>query len=853
MTMIHFRTGRPWRRAFVITACFLFWALAHDGVKAGVNVLTYHNDNARTGQNTNETILTPANVASTNFGLLFTCPVDGYVYAQPLVVTNLAIPGEGVHNVVFVATEHDSVYAFDADDNDGSNASPLWQTSFINPAAGVTTVSSSDVSCGDLVPEIGITSTPVIDPATGTIYVEAKTKEVINGVITFVHRLHALDITTGAEKFGGPVAIQASVPGGGAGNDGAGNIPFAPLIQQNRPGLLLNDGVVYLAYASHCDLGPYHGWLIGYNAQTLTISNVFNTTPNGALAGIWQSGGGPACDTNGNIFVMTGNGTFDGPAYNDYGDSFLKLSSTNGLQLADYFTPFNQDALSSVDQDLGSGGPVLLPDSVGSVAHPHLLVGCGKEGKIYLLDRDNMGQFNPTNDSQIVQELPNAVGGTWSLPAYFNNTLYYLGSFDVLNAFNVSQAIISTPPSSSGSTVFSFPGATPSVSANGTNNAIVWVIQAGTSGISGPGVLRAYNATNVALELYNSHSAGEDPGLAVKFAVPTVANGKVYVCGQYTLAVYGLGTFLATPTIAPGSGTFTNSVTVTLADATAGTAIYYTLDNSIPATNSIPYAGPFDITNSLSVMVRAFKAGAVDSLMAAATLLSSADIGTGTGLTGEYFSSQLATFTNPPTLVRTDATVNFDWSSGPPDPSISSNQFTVRWTGAVQPQFKETYTFYATTADGVRLWVNGRLLVDQWINQPATEWSGSIPLTTGQKYSLTMEYYENADTPFAQLAWSSPSTAQTVIPQTQLYPTFAPSFGPRANTYTGGQFQLQLLGLAGKDYVLQATTNLTSWTSIATNLSPPDPAVTLPTNLFNFTDSPAADFPYRFYRSFQLQ
>ena len=208
--------------------------------------------------------------------------------------------------------------------------------------------------------------------------------------------------------------------------------------------------MVYLAYASHCDLGPYHGWLIGYNAQTLTISNVFNTTPNGALAGIWQSGGGPACDTNGNIFVMTGNGTFDGPAYNDYGDSFLKLSSTNGLQLADYFTPFNQDALSSVDQDLGSGGPVLLPDSVGSVAHPHLLVGCGKEGKIYLLDRDNMGQFNPTNDSQIAQELPNAVGGTWSLPAYFNNTLYYLGSFDVLNAFNVSQAIISTPPSSSG-------------------------------------------------------------------------------------------------------------------------------------------------------------------------------------------------------------------------------------------------------------------------------------------------------------------------------------------------------------------------------------------------------------------
>jgi hypothetical protein len=404
-----------------------------------------------------------------------------------------------------------------------------------------------------------------------------------------------------------------------------------------------------------------------------------------------------------------------------------------------------------------------------------------------------------------------------------------------------------------GSTIFGFPGATPSVSAYGTNDAIVWAIQTDTAGISGPAILHAYNATNVALELYNSHSAGEDPGPAVKFAVPTVANGKVYVCGQYTLAVYGLGTFLATPTIAPGSETFTNSVTVTLADATAGTAIYYTLDNSVPTTNSIRYTGPFAITNSLSVNVRAFEAGAVDSLVAAATFLSSADIGTGTGLTGEYFSSQLATFTNPPTLVRTDATVNFDWSLGPPDPSITSNQFTVRWTGAVQPQFNETYTFYTTTADGVRLWVNGQLLVDKWIDQPVTEWSGSIPLTTGQKYSLTMEYYEDADTPFAQLAWSSPSTAQTVIPQTQLYPTFAPSFNPRTNIYAEGQLQMQLLGLAGKDYVLQATTNLASWTSIATNFSPPDPGVTLPTSWFNFTDSSATNFQFRFYRAFQLQ
>ena len=293
---------------------------------AGVNVLTYHNDNARTGQNTNETVLTPANVASTNFGQIFMQPVDGYVYAQPLVVTNVTIPGKGVHDVVYVATEHDSVYAFDANSNTVAGAAPLWLVSFINPAAGVTTVSSGDVSCGDLVPEVGITSTPVIDTASGTIYVSAKTKEVINSVTTYYHRLHALDLGTGAEKFGGPVAVQVSVAGTGDGNDGTGHVPFDPLKQLNRSALLLNKGVVYIASASHCDNGPYHGWLLGYGAQTLTLSNSFNTTPNGGLGGIWHAGGGPACDPSNYIYAITGNGTFDGATNNDYGDTFLKIS-----------------------------------------------------------------------------------------------------------------------------------------------------------------------------------------------------------------------------------------------------------------------------------------------------------------------------------------------------------------------------------------------------------------------------------------------------------------------------------------------------------------------------------------------
>ena len=561
MTTNCFRSHHALRRAFIIGGLFLFWVFARRDVEAGVNVLTYHNDNARTGQNTNETILTPGIVASTNFGQLFTCVLDGYVYAQPLVMTNVTIPGKGVHNVVFVVTEHDSVYAFDADSGDGTNAPPLWQTSFINPAAGVTTVSSGDVSCGDLVPEIGITSTPVIDQATGTLYVEAKTREVTNSVTTFVQRLHALDITTGAEEFGGPVVIQASVAGSGDGNNGVGNVPFDSLRHLNRPGLLLNNGVVYLAYASHCDVGPYHGWLLGYNAQPLAPSNVFNTTPNGGLGGIWEAGDGPACDTNGNIFVITGNGTFDSTTNNDYGDSFLKLSATNNLQLADYFTPFNQQALADADLDLGSGGAVVLPDAAGSPAHQHLLVGAGKEGTIYLIDRDNMGHYS-TASNNIVQTFVGAIGGSFDTPAYFNNTLFYLGSGDVLRAFNIANAVISTTASSTSQTAFGFPGATPSISANGTSNAIAWAIQSDAYASSGPAVLHAYNATNLALELYNSSTANQSPGPAVKFTVPTIANGKVYVGAQYALAVYGLGTFLATPTITPNGGTFTNSVTL---------------------------------------------------------------------------------------------------------------------------------------------------------------------------------------------------------------------------------------------------------------------------------------------------
>ena len=397
-----------------------------EGLRAqGVSVLTYQNDNSRTGQNTNETILTPTTVNSNSFGLLFNLPVDGFVYAQPLVLTNVLIPGQGKHNIVFVVTEHDSVYAFDAQ----TNSTPLWHTTFINPSAGVTTVPTSDVGSQNIVPEIGITSTPVIDPATGTIYIEAKTKEVTNNVASYVHRLHALDVTTGAEKFGGPVVIQATVPGTGDGT-AAGQVLFAPLAQLNRSALLLVNGAVYIAFASHNDTPPFHGWLFGYDAQTLQQVSVFNTTPNGSEGGIWMTGAGPAADALGNIFFTTGNGTFDtnySSATNDsLAGSFVKLSTTNGLAQADFFRPHNQAFLDSQGEYLGSGGLALLPDSAGSTAHAQLMVASGKSGNLYLVDRNNLGQFNSAGDNLVAEELNGVLSPCYSSPAIFNMFIFWM-------------------------------------------------------------------------------------------------------------------------------------------------------------------------------------------------------------------------------------------------------------------------------------------------------------------------------------------------------------------------------------------------------------------------------------------
>jgi hypothetical protein len=507
-----------------------------------VSVIMQHNDRLRSGANLAETTLTPSNVAAKTFGKLFVQKVDGYVYAQPLYLPQVSVPNLGSHNVVYVVTEHDSVYAFDADSNSGANSVPLWQVSLIDPAKGITTVSNSEVSCSDLVPEVGITGTPAIDPIAKTIYFVAKTKE--NGV--FVQRLHALDAATGAERANSPVVIQATVAGTGDGSDD-GKVSFDPLTEGQRAGLLLMNGVVYIAWASHCDNGPYHGWLLGYDKKTLKQVSVFNSTPNGGLGGFWASGAGIAGDSVANvIYPVTGNGTFDANSSGaDYGESILRLAPASGsFTVVDYFTPFNQQSLNNGDTDLGSGGVLLLPNGPADAAHQQLLVESGKQGSIYLVDRNQMGHYNSKNNSQIVQYIPFAVGGMWASPAWWNGYVFFGGSGDNLKVFKFDSATrqLGTSPSSKAPTSFGFPGATPSISANGNNNAIVWAVQTDAYASNGPAILHAYNALDLSKELYNSSQNASRDALsgAVKFAVPTVANGKVYVGSQKQLTVFGL-------------------------------------------------------------------------------------------------------------------------------------------------------------------------------------------------------------------------------------------------------------------------------------------------------------------------
>jgi hypothetical protein len=548
--------------------------LLEDRVVPSADVLTYHNDLGRTGGNLNETILTTSNVNSTDFGQLFSYSVDGQVYAEPLYKSGVTIAGQGTFNVVYVATEHDSVYAFDADSNTSGPQGNglLWKVSFLGD--GISPFSTSDAyNCSQISPEIGITATPVIDASSGTLYVVAQTKEVVGDTTTYHQKLHALNLTTGAEKFGGPVEITASVSGSG---DGGTTVTFNPQDYKERPGLVLLNGVIYTSWSSHCDINPdgraAHGWVIGYDATTLEQTSVFCTSPNGELDTIWEGGGSLAVDSSGNLYFETGNGS-SGPSSSNYSEAFLKLSTSGGtLSVSDYFIPANFQALDDADKDLGSGGPLALPDQPGG--HTHLLVGAGKDGRIFLIDRDNMGGLNnpPDGPDNIVQELAadTVSGGSWGTPAYFdsgsdgNRWIYYAGSGDNLKAFSLTNGLLSTSATSQSSASFGYPGATPIVSANGTSDGIVWVVEQGSTA-----VLHVYDALDLTTELYNSNQAGtrDQLGASVKFATPTVAGGKVFVGTSNSLTIFGefppVVSAISDKTIASSQQTLTVSVSAT--------------------------------------------------------------------------------------------------------------------------------------------------------------------------------------------------------------------------------------------------------------------------------------------------
>ncbi len=517
------------------TVLLAFFGTVAPAALAQTDVLTWHNDNARTGQNLSESILTPAKVNSAGFGKLFEVKVDGKVDAQPLYVSALSIPGKGTHNVVYAVTEHDSVYAFDAD-----AGTVLWQVSMLKPGE----VPSDARNCDQVTPEIGITATPVIDKVKGFIYLTAMSKDAAGH---YYQRVHALSLSSGGDEYGSPVTAAASFPGTGDGSSNGTDI-FNPAYFVERPGLLLVGNTLYTSWGSHCDIRPYSGWMLAYNTISGQQTGAFDFTPNGNEAAPWNAGAGPAADAAGNVYISLGNGTFDTtltstgfPSLGDFGNSVVKLNlSSSGLHAVDYWTMFNSDAESNVDTDLGSGGLMLLPaqrDSKGNMQN--LAVTAGKDTNLYVLNQANLGKYNSTSNKTLYQQLAGALSnGVWSSPAYFNGHVYYGSVGSVLRSFDINSALLSSSPSSSTPGTFTYPGTTPSVSANGSSNGIVWAVEN-----SGTAVLHAYDANNLGTEFYNSNQAPSSRdhfGSGNKFITPTIANGKVFIGTPTSVAIFGL-------------------------------------------------------------------------------------------------------------------------------------------------------------------------------------------------------------------------------------------------------------------------------------------------------------------------
>ena len=519
-----------------VICCLVLEVARACSTSVAAQVLTSQYDNLRTGTTLGEKILTPQNVNANQFGKLGAYKVDGAVYAQPLFIPSVEIPGKGKYNVIFVATEHDSVYAFDAE---RTGDAPLWQVSLLDKKRGDEPLSARDVQCPFIQPEIGITSTPVIDLKTGTLYVLARTKisHTFNAS-EYSQHLHALAITTGVEKFGGPKLIAATVPGKGAGSAG-GQVHFDALLENPRASLVLVKGAVILTWASSCDRAPYHGWVMAYDAETLAEKAVLNVTPDGEEGGIWASDTGPGVDGSGNIYVPTGNGTFNAATGGrDYGDSVLKIAvDGSSLVIRDYFTPYDQAHLSNTDADVGSSGPTLLPDQPGP--HRHLLLQPTKGAEIYVIDREEMGQFHSEGDA-VVQRI-GMRGGGYGAMAYWNGHVFFACSDDYLRDYAIEKGHLTLSKTSR--MKFANPGATPSVSASNAENAVVWAVATRTwNGEEQRAVLYAFDGKNIEQPVYTSeqNSARDRAGLATRFVIPVVVNGRVYVGARGEVDVYGL-------------------------------------------------------------------------------------------------------------------------------------------------------------------------------------------------------------------------------------------------------------------------------------------------------------------------
>ena len=813
-------------------------------IVAQTHVTTQHNDVARTGANLTETVLTTTNVNVSQFGKLFERAVDDEIYGQPLYVDSLDIPSLGVRSVVYVATNNDSVYAFDAD-NPAASA-PLWHVNYTNPAAGIVPVPRTDVgqACGtyrDFANNIGIGGTPVIDAASQTIYFVTRTKE--NG--TFVQRLRALDIRNGTERPGSPVVIQASVVGTGDGRDAQNNIAFNARTHNQRAALLLDRGTVYITWASYCDQGPYHGWILGYDAASLQQVMVYNTSPDGGLAGIWQSGGGLAADANGNIYGLTGNGSFNGDTGGrNFGNSFIKVSPTGTL--LDWFTPFNWSFLNATDEDLGIQNALLIPNT-------NLVVGGGKEGVMYVLDRNNMGHFRSGNNGQILQSFQASSAGRmngapvfWNSPTY-GPAIYLWAAGDPLKVFRLVGGLFQTPATAQSSVLSpgGMPGAMLSLSANGSTDGtgILWATlsRAGDPNhTSQPGILRAYDASNVTRELWNSqqNATRDSLGLFSKFSPPTVVDGKVFVATlSNKLVAYGL--------IGPSAG---NTAPVVNAGADQSLASTGTSTLSGTATddgNPIPpgqltttwslISGPGPVTfgtpNALSTSATFTVAGVHTIRLTAfdGEATSSDDVvvtvdppaGSGTGLLAQYFNDAgSGIYFTALVLTRTDATVDFDWGPGSPEVGVvQSDNFSVRWSGQVMAPVTGTYTFTTASDEGVRLYVNGQLLIDNWIDHTLATNSGTASLTGGQRYDIRMDFYEKSSLATAKLSWAYPGQATQIVPQWVLYPAPAVNQPPAVNAGADQTIFLpsgaSLSGVAQDDGLPSPANLTTTWSKIS--------------------------------------